>query len=82
MPLSSSKRAIVTGGSRGIGLAIVNAFKAAGYDVTSFSRSEGVDLLDAKTRSNLMLDCDVLVNNAWTQQFQRGGILRLRHAGA
>jgi len=70
MPLSSSKRAIVTGGSRGIGLAIVNAFFAAGYNVTSLSRSEGIDLLDANTRSNLMMDCDVLVNNAWTQQFK------------
>src|SRR5512146_325842 len=65
-------RAIVTGGSRGIGLAIVNAFKAQGVDVVSLSRSEGVDLLDKAARADLfdLLDCDILVNNAWTQQFK------------
>ena len=39
------KRALVTGGSKGIGLAIKKALEAEGVEVISWSRSEGVDLM-------------------------------------
>jgi len=38
------KKALVTGGSSGIGLAIKEALEAEGVDVTSWSRREGADL--------------------------------------
>ena len=38
------KRALVTGGSKGIGLAIKKALENEGVEVISWSRSEGVDL--------------------------------------
>jgi len=60
-------KVIVTGGSRGIGLAIVNAFKAAGHEVDSLSRTEGVNLLDMNDWSEVDFDCDILVNNVATQ---------------
>lgn len=41
------KVAIVTGGSSGIGFAVVSLLAARGYSVTSFSRREGVDLTDS-----------------------------------
>lgn len=40
------KKALVTGGSKGIGLAIKKALEAEGVEVISWSRSEGVDLMD------------------------------------
>jgi 2-deoxy-D-gluconate 3-dehydrogenase len=57
------KQVIITGGSKGIGLAMVNAFEIAGYDVISISRTEGVNLLEVRPD----IDCDILINNAVTQ---------------
>ena len=37
--------AVVTGGSRGIGKAIADALRRSGADVTTLSRSEGVDVM-------------------------------------
>ena len=54
------KRALVTGGSKGIGLAIKQALEKEGVKVTSWSRSEGVDLM-----SNISVnfpDIDILIN--------------------
>lgn len=39
------KKALITGGSRGIGLAIKKALEAEGVECISWSRSEGVDLM-------------------------------------
>ena len=39
------KRCLITGGSKGIGLAIKKALEKEGVEVISWSRSEGVDLM-------------------------------------
>lgn len=57
------KTALVTGGSRGIGLAIKKALEKEGVKVTSWSRSEGVDVLDGLTLRKHWKKCDILINN-------------------
>jgi 3-oxoacyl-[acyl-carrier protein] reductase len=42
---------IVTGGSRGIGLAIANKLNAAGYGVTAIARQESAELTAARQRA-------------------------------
>jgi len=60
--------AVVTGGSRGIGKVIAGALREAGFDVTSLSRSEGVDVTDrdAVQKALSTVEVDLLVNNAGT----------------
>jgi len=54
------KRVLVTGGSKGIGLAIKNAFELEGAEVISWSRSEGIDLMkEIPDLENI----DILINN-------------------
>ncbi len=58
------KTALVTGSSRGIGKAICDALKKEGVIVYGWSRSEGVDLMDLKANSKLVIpDIDILINN-------------------
>jgi len=62
------KTVLVTGGSRGIGLAICNKFSASGYNVLSPSRDE-LDLLDNHSidkfiYNNKGLNIDAIINNA------------------
>jgi len=59
------KRACVTGGSKGIGLAIKKALEKEGVECISWSRSEGVDLMDFESAKRLIKypDVDFLVNN-------------------
>lgn len=54
-------RVFVTGGSRGIGAAIVNLFKKEGHDVISPSRKE-LDLLKPITLNEV--NFDIIINNA------------------
>lgn len=59
------KKALVTGGSKGIGLAIKKALEAEGVEVISWSRSEGVDFdLGLSLTNFLQIDkIDILINN-------------------
>lgn len=54
------KRALITGGSKGIGLAIKKALEAEGVECISWSRSEGVNCLDWNLK---MPEVDILINN-------------------
>jgi NAD(P)-dependent dehydrogenase (short-subunit alcohol dehydrogenase family) len=61
--------AVVTGGSRGIGKAIADALGASGAEVTTLSRSEGLDVNDASAVERAFAAVgavDLLVNNAGT----------------
>lgn len=62
-----TKRIFVTGGSRGIGEAIVRQFQAAGHDVIAPTRQE-IDLASVSSIQDYLsakgLQVDVLVNNA------------------
>ena len=59
----SGKRALITGGSRGIGLAIKKALEKEGVEVISWSRSEGVDLLNTEGIIPNFPRVDILINN-------------------
>lgn len=63
----SGKTALATGASRGIGLAVAEALRAAGARVIDVSRAHGVDLLDRDQRAALAQDVDILVNCAGMQ---------------
>jgi NAD(P)-dependent dehydrogenase (short-subunit alcohol dehydrogenase family) len=61
--------AVVTGGSRGIGQAIADALGSSGVEVTTLSRSEGLDVNDASAVERAIAAVgavDLLVNNAGT----------------
>jgi NAD(P)-dependent dehydrogenase (short-subunit alcohol dehydrogenase family) len=64
-------KALVTGGTRGIGLAIAERLRKAGHDVITCARDEGADLrCDVTSRSDVermreqVGAVDILVNNA------------------
>jgi 3-oxoacyl-[acyl-carrier protein] reductase len=61
------KRVFLTGASRGIGAAIRNALRVAGYSIVSPSRSE-LDLSDRKSvesyLNHIQPQADILINNA------------------
>ena len=59
----AGKKALITGGSKGIGLAIKIALESCGVEVISWSRSEGVDLADAYHERPDLPDIDFLINN-------------------
>lgn len=58
-PLLEGKTCIVTGGSKGIGLAIVKAFLAAGASVEYFSRSRAAEHDEIAGGKLLWTACDV-----------------------
>lgn len=66
------KTALITGGSKGIGLAIKQALKKEGVKVISWSRSEGQDLIKEIPE---IPDVDILINNI-------GGMGRVTYANS
>lgn len=69
-----NKKVLVIGGSRGIGLSIVNHFKGE-----SISRSNGYDITDSEERkkiAHLSLKYDVVVNHAYTGDFSQIWMLK------
>ena len=56
----TGKTALITGGSKGIGLAIKKALEKEGVKVISWSRSEGFDLMEEVPK---LPDVDILINN-------------------
>ena len=63
----SGRVAVVTGGSGGIGAAVVSALAERGYEVRSWSRRDGVDATDeaqVERAAAALPRWDVLVNNA------------------
>ncbi len=59
------KKALITGGSKGIGLAIKKALEAESVECISWSRTEGVDFDFGIPLQNIMQlnDIDILINN-------------------
>lgn len=59
------KKCLVTGASRGIGLAIKKALEKEGVKVTSWSRSEGIDIEKGITLQDYLSirNYDILINN-------------------
>ena len=71
------KKALVTGGSKGIGLAIKKALEKEGVKVISWSRSEGVDFDLGLPLTNFLQigKMDIIINN-----FGGGGTLKWKDA--
>jgi 3-oxoacyl-[acyl-carrier protein] reductase len=58
------KKALITGGNHGIGLAIKKSLEKEGVKVISLSRSEGIDLMDNERLSTIdFSNVDILINN-------------------
>ena len=61
------RRALVTGGTKGIGRAIVNSLRENGIDVVTLSRGQGYDATKPKDIAHFIrdggADYDILINN-------------------
>jgi 3-oxoacyl-[acyl-carrier protein] reductase len=62
----SGRTAVVTGGRRGIGAAVVRMLREEGAEVIDLSRSGGFDVTDPAVVERLPETVDILVNNAGT----------------
>jgi NAD(P)-dependent dehydrogenase (short-subunit alcohol dehydrogenase family) len=66
----SGKRAVVTGGSRGIGLAIATALSAQGARVASWARGEAANEAAMRPLGGLAVPCDVTDRAAITRAME------------
>ena len=60
------KTALITGGSKGIGLAIKKALEAEGVKCIDISRTSGYDVMNPKFPTSVLeqtMDCEILINN-------------------
>src|SRR6187200_1245578 len=66
----TGRTAVVTGGNRGIGAAIIRALEAEGANTVPVSRATGIDITEpdaaAKIAAQVGGPVDILVNNAGT----------------
>jgi len=75
-------KAIITGHTRGIGLALYNYFLNQNYDVIGASRSNGYNIsipLDREKILHLAKDADVFVNNAYSNDGSQFSLLKKIH---
>ena len=66
----AGRRAVVTGGSRGIGAAVARLLRAEGAEVVEVSRSSGVDVTAPDAAERIGEAPDILVNNAGTTRLR------------
>jgi len=58
----------ITGHTKGIGNCLYNDFVQAGHDVKGFSRTNGYNISDPKSRQQIVEEskqADIFINNAW-----------------
>ena len=66
----AGRRAVVTGGSRGIGAAVARLLRAEGAEVVEVSRSSGIDVTAPDAAEQIGEAPDILVNNAGTTRIR------------
>lgn len=71
MKLDSSIAAVVTGGASGLGLATVQALRAAGVKVAIFDMNEATGAAAAKETGAVFCQCDVLSDDSVDAAFAR-----------
>ena len=55
----------ITGGNKGLGASLAQAWLAHGHTVDVFSRSNGYNIVDVDRMVNAVINHDVLINNAY-----------------
>lgn len=75
-------KVIVTGHTRGIGLALYNYFISQNYDVTGVSKSTGYNISSPLIREKIIRlskDADIFVNNAYSNDGSQFSLLKKMH---
>ena len=68
--LNVPRKVAITGHSRGIGHAFTKWFEQQGHQVVGMSRSNGYDIKNVDSIIAKASDCDIFVNNAWSDYNQ------------
>ena len=75
-------KAIITGHTRGIGLALYNYFENQNYEVIGVSRSNGYNISIPLVREKIIClakDADIFVNNAYSNDGSQFSLLKKIH---